>query len=106
MDGHRMTIGEFATAAGLTPKALRLYDELGLLRPAQVDPTTGYRPLGTGEPDVHLRTARSGDRYLLCTDGVSAVLDDAVLAELLGRGGPAAGASDNAACAVLDLVDG
>ncbi|MDT7743473.1 MAG: family protein phosphatase, partial [Actinomycetota bacterium] len=40
---ERMTIGEFAVAAGLTPKALRLYDELGLLRPARVDPTTGYR---------------------------------------------------------------
>ena len=27
----RMTIGDFARASGLTPKALRLYDELGLL---------------------------------------------------------------------------
>ncbi len=43
MSGHRMTIGGFAVAAGLTPKALRLYDELGLLRPAAVDPATGYR---------------------------------------------------------------
>ncbi|WP_035869927.1 MerR family transcriptional regulator [Cryptosporangium arvum] len=37
------TIGEFARAAGLTPKALRLYDESGLLPPAAVDPETGYR---------------------------------------------------------------
>lgn len=36
-------IGEFAQASGLTPKALRLYDELGLLPPAHVDPRTGYR---------------------------------------------------------------
>ena len=54
MDGHRMAIGEFAVAAGLTPKALRLYDELGLLRPAEVDPATGYRTyarvLGSGAP--------------------------------------------------------
>jgi serine/threonine protein phosphatase PrpC len=38
-----MTIGDFARAAGLTPKALRLYDELGLLRPVEVDEHSGYR---------------------------------------------------------------
>ncbi|MCP2169794.1 MerR family transcriptional regulator [Goodfellowiella coeruleoviolacea] len=39
----RLSIGEFAQASGLTPKALRLYDELGLLPPAEVDPRSGYR---------------------------------------------------------------
>jgi protein phosphatase len=38
-----LSIGEFAKASGLTPKALRLYDELGLLPPAHVDPRSGYR---------------------------------------------------------------
>jgi protein phosphatase len=38
-----LTIGEFARASRLSPKALRLYDELGLLRPAVVDPGNGYR---------------------------------------------------------------
>lgn len=38
-----LTIGEFARAARLSPKALRLYDELGLLRPFRVDEWTGYR---------------------------------------------------------------
>ncbi|MFD0315850.1 MerR family transcriptional regulator [Streptomyces flavalbus] len=38
-----LTIGAFARAARLSPKALRLYDELGLLPPARVDPVTGYR---------------------------------------------------------------
>src|SRR5688500_2400750 len=38
-----MTIGDFARDAGLTPKALRLYDDLGLLPPAEVDPASGYR---------------------------------------------------------------
>ncbi|NYE38339.1 protein phosphatase [Nocardioides cavernae] len=38
-----LTIGDFARESGLTPKALRLYDDLGLLRPAEVDPSTGYR---------------------------------------------------------------
>ena len=38
-----LTIGEFARAARLSPKALRLYDELGLLRPHRVDEWSGYR---------------------------------------------------------------
>ncbi len=38
-----LPIGAFARSARLSPKALRLYDELGLLRPAFVDPSTGYR---------------------------------------------------------------
>jgi PPM family protein phosphatase len=38
-----LTIGAFARAARLSPKALRLYDELDLLRPARVDPVSGYR---------------------------------------------------------------
>ncbi|TQS31130.1 MerR family transcriptional regulator [Microbispora sp. KK1-11] len=38
-----LTIGTFARAARLSPKALRLYDEVGLLRPAAVDGESGYR---------------------------------------------------------------
>ena len=38
-----LTIGAFARAARLSPKALRLYDELGLLRPVRVDEASGYR---------------------------------------------------------------
>ncbi|WNM34925.1 MerR family transcriptional regulator [Streptomyces sp. Li-HN-5-11] len=43
MSGDMLTIGAFAKACRLSPKALRLYDELELLRPARVDPDTGYR---------------------------------------------------------------
>lgn len=38
-----LTIGAFARLARLSPKALRLYDELNLLPPVHVDPDTGYR---------------------------------------------------------------
>lgn len=38
-----MTIGQFAQSTGLSTKALRLYDEMGLLTPADVDAATGYR---------------------------------------------------------------
>ncbi|GLZ50967.1 hypothetical protein Acsp07_05840 [Actinomycetospora sp. NBRC 106378] len=75
------------------------------------------RVLGTDEPDLHRRTAQVGDRYLLCTDGVWTQLDDAAIARTLtarAEPGPvvgtllaqvrAAGAPDNAACVVVDLV--
>ncbi|NUR87579.1 MAG: MerR family transcriptional regulator [Nonomuraea sp.] len=38
-----LTIGAFARQSRLSPKALRLYDELGLIVPARVDPDSGYR---------------------------------------------------------------
>lgn len=38
-----MSIGQFAQATRLSLKALRLYDENGLLPPARVDPESGYR---------------------------------------------------------------
>ena len=43
MLGGMLSIGRFADATGLTVKALRHYDEIGLLVPAQVDPDNGYR---------------------------------------------------------------
>jgi len=38
-----LTIGGFSERTRLSAKALRLYDELGLLAPARVDPSSGYR---------------------------------------------------------------
>jgi len=36
-------IGEFAQIAQVSGRQLRFYDQLGLLRPARIDPQTGYR---------------------------------------------------------------
>jgi DNA-binding transcriptional MerR regulator len=44
-----LTIGEFAHQTRLTAKALRIYDEIGLLRPADVDPANGHRRYGAGQ---------------------------------------------------------
>lgn len=38
-----LTVGAFSRASGLPVTALRYYDTAGLLRPAHVDPVTGYR---------------------------------------------------------------
>lgn len=46
-----LTIGAFARASRLSPKALRRYDELGLLRPARVDPVSGYRLYAASQLD-------------------------------------------------------
>jgi DNA-binding transcriptional MerR regulator len=46
-----LNIGAFAAATGLTVPALRHYDEIALLRPAQVDPNSGYRRYHRGQLD-------------------------------------------------------
>src|SRR6478672_2551904 len=51
MTTHLLMIGDFAREAGLTPKALRLYDDLGLLRPVEVDPVSGYRRYARAQLD-------------------------------------------------------
>lgn len=37
------SIGEFARLGGVSARTLRHYDEIGLLRPATIDPDSGYR---------------------------------------------------------------
>ena len=44
-----LTIGLFAQQSGLTVKALRHYDEIGLLTPARIDDFTGYRYYSAGQ---------------------------------------------------------
>jgi len=51
---EEVSIGEFARRSRLSVKALRLYDELGVLIPARVDRDSGYRYYD----DAQLETAR------------------------------------------------
>ena len=37
------SVGRFATVAHLSVKTLRHYQQVGLLEPADIDPSTGYR---------------------------------------------------------------
>jgi protein phosphatase len=69
------------------------------------------------EPDLQLRDARPGDRYLLCSDGLSAVVPpDAIMQVLASVADPddgvaalvdlanAAGGPDNITCIIADVV--
>jgi DNA-binding transcriptional MerR regulator len=48
---REISIGEFARRSRLSLKALRLYDELGVLVPSRVDQASGYRYYDTAQLD-------------------------------------------------------
>lgn len=57
----RLSIGRFARLTGLSVGALRHYDELDLLRPADVDRFTGYRSYSTDQVEIGRAIARLRD---------------------------------------------
>jgi DNA-binding transcriptional MerR regulator len=61
MNDERLSIGRFARLTGLSINALRHYDELGLLRPAGIDPTTAYRSYSRAQLDEARTIARLRD---------------------------------------------
>ncbi|WP_066907120.1 MerR family transcriptional regulator [Millisia brevis] len=69
-----LTIGAFARLCGLTAGALRLYDDVGLLRPARVDPSSGYRYYSLDQADT-ARTIRRLREIDLALGGIGDYLD-------------------------------
>ncbi|MGW0042209.1 PP2C family protein-serine/threonine phosphatase [Rhodococcus sp. NPDC003348] len=69
------------------------------------------------EPTLTVREARAGDRYLLCSDGLSDVVSDETIADVLRGGTPAesadrlielalrSGGPDNVTVVVADVID-
>jgi MerR family regulatory protein len=55
------SIGEFARLGAVSVRTLRLYDEMGLLRPARVDPATGYRAYKGPGDRLGERTGRADE---------------------------------------------
>src|SRR4029450_12469582 len=49
---EELSIGSFSRVSGLTVKALRHYDEIGLLEPARVGEWTGYPDYGLEQGPV------------------------------------------------------
>jgi protein phosphatase len=54
----------------------------------------------TGEPDVYVHRARAGDRYLICSDGLTAVLADETIGDVLA----AVADPDDAVDQLVDLA--
>jgi DNA-binding transcriptional MerR regulator len=80
-----VSIGEFARLSRLSPKALRLYDELGLLPPASVDPHSGYRwyaPAQLGQARLVASLRQIG--MPLAQIKTILVLDDTEIADRVG----------------------
>ncbi|MEU2788589.1 MerR family transcriptional regulator [Streptomyces sp. NPDC007100] len=83
-------IGAFARWVGLTPSALRFYDDCGVLRPVRVDPVSGYRFYGAEQEGRAVLLRRLREAGLPLVDA-RAVLDGdeaearAVLREHLER---------------------
>jgi DNA-binding transcriptional MerR regulator len=57
----RLSIGRFARLTGLSIGALRHYDELDILRPADVDRSTGYRRYAADQVEIGRAIARLRD---------------------------------------------
>ncbi|HLO35248.1 MAG TPA: helix-turn-helix domain-containing protein [Candidatus Deferrimicrobium sp.] len=64
MDDDLLSIGRFARLAGLSVGALRHYDELDLLRPADIDRFTGYRRYRRAQLETARTIARLRDLEL------------------------------------------
>jgi DNA-binding transcriptional MerR regulator len=80
------SIGEFARRSRLSQKALRLYDRLGLLSPAWVDPDSGYRWYAPGQLERARLIALLRELGLpLAEIGPILRLDGAAGAERIGR---------------------
>lgn len=77
------TIGEFARFGGLSVRMLRHYDEVGLLKPARVDPETGYRYYSAYQlPDLNRVLALKGLGFSLAE--IERILADVTVDELRG----------------------
>jgi DNA-binding transcriptional MerR regulator len=80
-----MLIGEFARRARLPVSTLRYYDRLGVLRPAAVDPVSGYRRYDAEQLALADRIARLRGLGLTPTDIAAALAGGPAAAAVLGR---------------------
>ncbi|MCX5195142.1 MerR family transcriptional regulator [Streptomyces sp. NBC_00249] len=76
------TIGDFAKHGRVSVRMLRHYDALGLLRPARVDPVSGYRSYEAGQL-ARLNRVIALKELGFTLEQVGAVLDEKVSAQEL-----------------------
>jgi len=101
------------------PQRSLLLRALGASADAMPEPGTPEpRASAAGTPDLSLLDARPGDRYLLCSDGLTSVVPAAAIREILSAAALSpqvvvgrlitlaneAGGPDNIVCAVADVT--
>jgi DNA-binding transcriptional MerR regulator len=80
--GSMLRIGEFSRLSQVTVKALHYYDEMGLLKPAHIDPFTSYRYYSIDQlPRIHRIVAFK--ELGLSLEQITVLLDDDVPANQL-----------------------
>ena len=79
-----LSIGRFARLTGLTAKALRHYDRIGLLHPAEVD-AAGYRRYATAQLETARRIALLREVDVPIEDVRRCLVDEQVLDAVLAR---------------------
>lgn len=85
------TIGQFSIVCQVTPKALRHYEEIGLLKPAQIDPYNQYRYYAEEQVEVARRIRLARDtgmslqriKEILARDERNKSIDDILQAHRL-----------------------
>jgi DNA-binding transcriptional MerR regulator len=82
---RQLSIGEFAAATQLSPKALRIYDEQRLLVPARIDSATGYRYYSSDQVPLGRLVRTLREMNLPLTDIANVVAAKDERAELLAR---------------------
>lgn len=100
----------------------RMLPQQALAHPRRSMLTRALQTGGTAEPDLSEQDARQGDRYLLCSDGLTDVLPPDLLGEVLASDEDPAdpdavvrtlielanegGGPDNITCVLADVLDG
>src|SRR3954453_20514223 len=74
-------VEEFVRQGKLTPEQAEKHPQRSVI-------TRALGPEGDVEVDTFRIAARDGDVYLLCSDGLSGMVSDDVLASIMGGGGP------------------
>lgn len=95
----------------------RITEEEAMIHPRRSLLMRALDGMNPVEADLSIREARPGDRYMLCTDGLSGVVSNDDIATILGDGEPTGcvtrlvdlalerGAPDNVTVVVADVVD-
>jgi DNA-binding transcriptional MerR regulator len=79
-----LSIGDFARLGHVSPRMLRHYDEIGLLRPEQVDPGNGYRLYSAHQLERLHRILALRDMGFSLEQTGQALSDDVSVEELRG----------------------